>query len=123
MHHVGELSAISDLIRVSPSNITWNPPFSLDLTNIEPNIIYCIEVYNTTCQEGGFLFSDCNVTTSYYVSDDLLDDYTYNITVIARSNVKNAPNENSSTILGKLQIFCLLAIYTIILHVCIQNNM
>ena len=90
-----------NLDRIS-SNITWDPPFSLNLTNAEPDIVYCIEVYDITCQPKVFLFRDCNVTESYYVSDTLLEGYLYNITVTPRSNVNGALTGTSLVKEGKL---------------------
>ena len=43
MYNVGELAAVGDLSRTS-STITWDAPFSLNLTNVDPDIVYCVEV-------------------------------------------------------------------------------
>ena len=49
------------------STISWEPPFSLDLTNTDPNIIYCVEVYNITCGETDRVFVD--LPSNVYVDD------------------------------------------------------
>ena len=74
------------------STISWSPPFSLDLTNIEPDIVYCVEVYNITCGERDLIVSDCDVTETSYTSNDLLDGYIYEYIVTPRSNVSEARN-------------------------------
>ena len=99
--NVGELAAVSYLSRIS-SSITWDPPFSLNLTNIDPDIIYCVEVYNITCGRRDLIISDLNVTEHSYTSDALYEGILHNITVTPRSNVHNALNGISSTFTGRL---------------------
>ena len=84
------------------NTISWSPPFSLNLTNIEPDIVYCVEVYNITCGERDFIISDCNVTEPSYTSNDLLDGYIYEYIVTPRSNVEGAENGTSQTLRGML---------------------
>ena len=49
----------------------WDAPFSLDLTNAEPDIVYCVEVYNITCRRS-LLISECDVMETSYTNDGLL---------------------------------------------------
>ena len=72
--------------------IIWEPPFSLDLTNFDPDIIYCVEVYNITCGVHDLVFGDCNVTEPRYVDSRLQQGFIYRITVTPRSNGQNAQN-------------------------------
>ena len=88
---------MNNLDRISSINITWEPPFSLDLTDIEPDIIYCVEVYNISCQEEVFLFSDCNVIEPYYINRTLHESCLYNITVTARSYNDSVLNGTAKT--------------------------
>ena len=80
--------------------IVWGAPFSLNLTNVEPNIVYCVEVYNITCGGRELLISDCDVMESSYTSDALLPGYIYEYTVTPRSYVEGAQNGTSKTITG-----------------------
>ena len=80
--------------------IVWEAPFSLNLTNVEPDIVYCVEVYNITCGRGHRLISDCNVMENSYTSDVLQAGYIYEYTVTPRSNVERAQNGSSKTITG-----------------------
>ena len=51
MHPVGTLAPVGELTAVPKEgflHLTWNPPFTLNITNIEPDIYYCINVYNIT---------------------------------------------------------------------------
>ena len=86
------------------STITWNPPFSLDLTNVEPDIVYCVDVYNITCGGRELLISDCNVTETSYTSDVIAPDgYIYEYIVTPKSNVEGAINGTSSKLVrGKI---------------------
>lgn len=49
--HAGPLNAVRDLlanVRNSVLYITWNAPFTLNLTNTEPDITYCIQIFNNS---------------------------------------------------------------------------
>ena len=64
---LGLLSNVTNLVRVNSTTISWDPPFSLDLTDVDPDIVYCVEVYNVTdCGTGELLTGDCNVTVTNY---------------------------------------------------------
>ena len=91
----GPLDAVTNLTSTrEPFHITWEPPFSLNLTGVEPDIIYCIKIVaiESGCNSTEDLLAlrDCNVTTNNYDVKNLNAGYTYNITVTPRSNVDNA---------------------------------
>ena len=70
-HMTGELEAVGNLTSVSTSSVitlTWQPPFSLNLTTAEPDIIYCIDIVNITNEdiEIDHLISNCSVFETYY---------------------------------------------------------
>ena len=91
---------MNDLAR-NDSSLFWEPPFSLDLTAVDPNIVYCVEVYNITCGRRDLIISDCNVTESSYTSDDIAPHgYIYEYTVTPRSNVEDAENGTSAEVAG-----------------------
>ena len=74
------------------STITWVAPFSLDLTGVEPDIVYCMEVYNITCGVDDLVVGDCNVTEPRYVDNRLQQGFIYHITVTPRSSGQGAQN-------------------------------
>ena len=82
------------------TNISWGAPFSLDLTNIEPDIVYCVEVYNITCGRS-HLVSECDIMETNFTSDTLQSGYIYEYTVTPKSNVASAQNGTSLTITGE----------------------
>ena len=82
------------------TTISWGAPFSLDLTNIEPDIVYCVEVYNITCGRS-HLVSECDIMETNFTSDTLQSGYIYEYTVTPRSNVTGAQNGTSLTITGE----------------------
>ena len=51
--------------KVGEINLSWEPPFSLNLTTADPDIAYCVDVYNVTDIDGRFspLISNCDVNT------------------------------------------------------------
>ena len=69
----------------------WDPPFSLDLTNADPDIVYCVNVHVTTCGVDTSVFHTCGLALNYtsviFNSDDL-----YNVSVTAQSNIAQANN-------------------------------
>ena len=68
----GTLEAVSNLTSVSTPSIiqlSWQPPFSLNLITAEPDIFYCVDVFNITSGETEFerdhLISNCSVFQTY----------------------------------------------------------
>ena len=93
---VGPLQSVNNLVRRNES-IVWEAPFSLNLTNVEPDIAYCVDVYNITCGGRELLISDCDVTETSYTSDVIAPDgYIYEYIVTPRSNVEGASNGTPS---------------------------
>ena len=76
------------------STISWVAPFSLDLTGVDPDIVYCVEVVNITCGRS-LLISECDVLETSYTNDALLPGYIYEYTVTPRSNGEGANNGTS----------------------------
>ena len=95
---VGLLQNVNNLVR-NGTSIIWKAPFSLNLTNVEPDIVYCVEVFNITCGRS-HLISNCNVMETKYSSGDLQAGYIYEYTVTPRSNVEGALNGTSQNIKG-----------------------
>ena len=82
--------------------LSWEPPFSLDLTTVEPDIAYCVDVYNIT--DGGLvdLSSNCSILSPSYTftveNPDPKAEFEFTIT--PRSNVEGARNGTPSRIIG-----------------------
>ena len=106
---LGPLRAISGVFRDNLANHVgvsyfWEPPSTLDLTGVEPDIVYCAEVYNITCGEENLISSDCEIMNPIYpasVGDGLDPSYVYEITVTPRSNIPGAANGSVFTKRGK----------------------
>ena len=70
--HLGILSAVGDLSATaldSTISLTWNPPFTLDITGVDPDITYRVDVINSTSSQvihsqGGINVTQYNYTTS-----------------------------------------------------------
>ena len=84
------------------SSITWKAPFSLNLTGVDPDIVYCVEVYSSTCGVDDLVVGDCNVTEPCFVDNRLQQRYIYRITITPRSNGQDAQNGTSDTTQGTL---------------------
>ena len=89
------------LTNVDPDiKIYWDAPFSPNFTNVKPDIVYCVEVYDITCGRS-HIISDCDVMETSFTSDALQSGYIYEYTVTPRSNVAGAQNGTSLTITGE----------------------
>ena len=94
--HVGVPGEVQDLIclrdYVSNSFTTqWDPVPTLDLTDIDPDILYTVELYKITCNQH-ILMSHSTVgkTSVTEVSLDLMQ--TYKAVITAKNNVTSARN-------------------------------
>ncbi len=87
---LGLLNAVSTLI-VTPElfnstiSLAWTPPFSLDITNVDHDITYCVDVVNSTSSL--VIHSQCGITDTQYnytVSNRSTpcDNYTFTITPV-----------------------------------------
>ena len=101
---------MTTVLRVS-STLTWDPPPSLNLTDIDPDIAYCVEVYNITCGMRDLIISDCSVTEPSYTSDVIMDGYMYEYTITPRSNVPGAWNGTATTATGRFESIQLACTY------------
>ena len=81
--------------------ITWNAPFSLDLTNADPDIIYHVVIYNTTCGERICVVNDSNVLELNYSSNFLNMGFIHEVIVTPRSKVAGAINGLKSELCSK----------------------
>ena len=94
----GILYEVNNIHR-NTTHLFWEAPFSLDLTGVDPDIVYCVEVINITCGRS-LLISECDVMETSYTNDALLSGYIYEYTVTPRSNVEEAINGTSLTVIG-----------------------
>ena len=100
------------------STLFWVPPFSLDLTGVDPDIVFCLEVYNITCGRN-LLIRECDVMNTSYTNYALLPGYMYEYNITSRSNVKGARNGRNLTVIGgKNKLKKCVCACTIILKFC-----
>jgi hypothetical protein len=70
LNNVGVLSAVSSLNLTveqctSVITLTWTPPFTLDITQVEPDISgYCVDIINSTSSL--VLFSQCGINVTVF---------------------------------------------------------
>ena len=99
----GLLGAIHDFLPIGINIITWEAPFSLDLTNVATDLLYCLDMYNVTCGERVLKTSDCDVNeTHYIISPDM--NYVFELAISARSNVPNSGNGTSFSRKGTITL-------------------
>ena len=102
------MSNVSVNISQEIQEIKWDPPFSLDLTNVDPDVIYCVEVYKTTCGDHpkSLVTSNCTLFEPYIVYmldntvNDTLDTDLLEFKIIPRSNSKGSINGTALSING-----------------------
>ena len=76
--------------------ISWSAPFSLNLTTAEPDIQYCVDVYNVTGGGNHHLDSVCGITDTQYTYTAPDPTGVYNFTVTPRSNIEGSLNGTTS---------------------------
>ena len=133
---LGPLSSVSNLIiqRITPIEIilSWTPPFSLNITTTELDIIYCVEVFliDVLNKNKSRLMSDCNVFANEYrisaaadvQNNDQRLSHFYEITVTPRNNLQGAMNGSSSTAFGPKPTGCYSLIIAFLLTVTVNNT-
>ena len=88
--------------------LSWEPPFSLDLTAVEPDTAYCVDVFMINITDGGLvhLTSNCTILSPSYiftlVNPDPKDEFEFIVT--PRSNVEGARNGSESRIIGSFSL-------------------
>ncbi len=98
LHAVADLTVNNIAGNCSQLNVTWVAPFSLNLTTAEPDIKYCVDVYNVTYErEDNLLQSECSITTIQYMFDVAYPVGTYSFSVTPQSNIDGSLNGTIST--------------------------
>ena len=88
---IGPLSGVTNIKRrPQVAELTWNAPFSLNLTDVEPDITYCVKVINKTCNNNNVLINISDVSKPYLEHETLSNADLFNITIIPKSNVLGA---------------------------------
>lgn len=107
-NNVGILDPVYNLTRNSTERdlavYTWESPYTLNVTNAEPDIIYCVHIFPISCFESvhnqttfADQINDCSVTDTNYTLPKHLNDKLYQIEVIPRTNLDSALNGTSKT--------------------------
>ena len=108
-------------LRKEYSTLRWEAPFSLDLTNDDPDIVYCVEVFNITCSSRQLVVQDCSVTETSFTSSVIAPDgYIYEYIVTPRSNAKGAVNGTPSQPLQGVMCIAI-QILVVLIHFVLQN--
>ena len=61
---LGLLAAVNNLKVYSQQSsilLTWDSPSTLDITGVEPDLWYCVEVYNISRERTALLTTNCSV--------------------------------------------------------------
>ena len=92
-------------VRSKSSSVTvsWTPPFSLDVTDVDPDVWYSLLIYNMTDENSTTvnLCTDCmdiNETNYTFTHEYFSHSHVYNITVIPWNGV--GEGESSTIIFG-----------------------
>lgn len=97
------MGGVTNLVRITTNSSTesdlenvmfgWDPPFSLDLTNADPDIVYNVYVYDITCEEAILVYHNRELTRNYTkLNVTLSSDKRYNVSVTAQSYIAQANN-------------------------------
>ena len=108
--YVGLLDAVDNLIVVfedSSFNISWDPPFSYIVPNInQPLITHCINITNSSSDE--VVVSECGISVTHYSFQCDYDPcMLYTVTVIPVNRVGNGMSTQTS-FPGKISLFIII---------------
>lgn len=79
----------------------WDPPYSLDLTSTDPDIVYCVDVYNHSCANHRIhIISNCSIEDSVYPYNSPQDIGLLEYVVTPRSNAEGVINGTPSVLKG-----------------------
>lgn len=98
INYAGVLNPIQAIEKIPNDEMamyTWNPPFSLNLTMIDPDITYCVSVYDVTCINQKDLISEnCDIINpNYTIPLGILNSTNlFEIVVLPKINSPNALN-------------------------------
>lgn len=103
----GALISVGNLTYMSSASVialTWKPPFSLCLTAADPDIIYCVDIFNITTEAlpKDQLVTNCSVFEPHYnftIEQPNARDL-FQFIVTPRSNMEGAKNGTASEING-----------------------
>ena len=100
----GLLSAVGspsvDLVGTDIS-LTWTAPFTLDISNVDPDITYCVDVVNSA--SSSIVLSECGITVTRFNFSipigRVCDNYTFTVTPV------NGAGNGTAVTLGYSQDF------------------
>ena len=99
---------MSNFERVTDSDklqYIWEPPYSLDLTTVDPDILYCLNIVRVTCGVREHVISDCGISDHNYTANCLLDlADLYEATITPRSNIITSCNGTQISVTGMTYI-------------------
>ena len=76
-------------------SISWTAPYSIDIPSTDPDIKYCVDIYDTSAAVPTLIYSKCEINQTYHQCDSypLLNACgEYLIEVIAVNKVGNSTN-------------------------------
>ena len=121
--HVGLLSISNESLSLRSDKesvyLQWKPPFSLNVTGVEPDISYTLFIYNVT-GENPVLLESHNLTESHYIFTPLIfspcQDLKYDITVVPLNGAGEGTAVSKVGSLGRFS--CVVASFLVHLHTC-----
>ena len=94
------MTAITNFAKINFS-LVWSPPFSLDLSSSDPDIVYCIDIYNNSCTSNSTLIiSNCSIVDSVYPYNSPQEIGLLEYVVTPRSNAEGVINGTPSVLKG-----------------------
>ena len=95
----------------SSINVSWSAPFSLDVTDVDPDIWYSVLIYNVTDEENSTVVpcTDChNLTQTHYIfSPDYHSPcHEYTFTVIPYNGAGQGESNQTTRECSHMNIIC-----------------
>jgi len=84
-------------------NITWTAPYSIDVPSTDPDITYCVDVFNTSTSVPSKIYSQCGINEAYHEIEYyplLIACTDYKVEVIAENKVGNSTTKMKQVLKG-----------------------
>ena len=94
-----------DFEGISTLSVDWERPYSLNLSNVEPDITYCLDVkiFNDSSRLG-FIFSTCGIIVTEYVFHNIVDSRPCDVYEVFVTPVNGAGNGSVVSVISDVYL-------------------
>ena len=107
LHFVGVLDPVSNLTTATTCDnnvdITWTAPYSIDVPSTEPDITYCVDIFNTSSTSQTIFYSRCDINQTYHHVSSRLSAYAEYQMAVSAVNRIGSSSTTSMTLVNRVK--------------------